>query len=113
MSGALAILDRPLEAPIRRWPKLLAFAVGLAAALGAYLLVRPRLATWRSLREVSSVGLAHTVPPARPPDTPGEIDTRSSLGTGNPENAASADPRAREAQKATRSVRRHRPRHRS
>lgn len=141
------VLDRPLEEPIRRWPKLLAFAVGLAAALGAYLLVRPRLATWQSwvlirltspaafpnavsnsavktggpvgtvaegrgVVEMSSVGLARTVRPALAPDMPGEVDTKSLLGAGNPEDEASANRPASEAHKATRSMRRHRPRRR-
>ncbi len=32
----------------RRWAKILAFSLGLAASLGTYAFARPHLAAWRS-----------------------------------------------------------------
>jgi hypothetical protein len=55
MSAEFVTVDRGLPAPTRRGAKVLAFAVGLAVAIGPYLLLRPRLATFLGTTHLISV----------------------------------------------------------
>jgi len=48
MSEDPATAARRLGAPIRPWQQLLGFAIGVAAAIGPYLLVRPHLGSARA-----------------------------------------------------------------
>jgi len=55
MSAQLVILDRgQAPAPVRRGAKVLAFAVGFAVAIGPYLVLRPRLATYLGATHLAS-----------------------------------------------------------
>ena len=55
MSGKSATVDRRTEAPIRGGAKVLAFALGLAAAIGPYVVLRPRVATLLGTTHLVSV----------------------------------------------------------
>jgi hypothetical protein len=85
------------EAPIGRWTKVIAFTIGLSAALGGYMLVMPRGAALIRPASASEVVAA----PASTPATP-------SLGAAN----AVAENNA-PAHKASRAHRRHAHKHRT
>ena len=56
MSAQLVTLDRGVApAPIRRGTKVIAFAIGVAVAVGPYLLLRPRLAAYLGTPQLASV----------------------------------------------------------
>jgi hypothetical protein len=57
-SGALGKpeIECYAEGPITSWLKVIAFAVGLAAALGAYWFVGPRFPAWRCRMRWSPIG---------------------------------------------------------
>jgi hypothetical protein len=106
MSADLPILERPVDVPARRWPKVLAFGVGFAAAIGAYLVARPRLSTWRSW---ATAHLASVASSSAGPTVAATAPTRaSSADAPLGEQKASEDA----MQAAIPATRRHRPRHR-
>jgi hypothetical protein len=100
------------EAPIGRWTKVLAFTVGLAAAIGGYALVMPRAAAWRTWAS------AHLPPPASASvavGNPAPLTATPSLGAANPDRVQAVDHPVEKvaAHKARHSKRRHPTKHRT
>jgi hypothetical protein len=127
-SGAWALGEYDIECldetPIPRWRKLVAFAFGLAAAMGAYGFVAPRVQAWRSrtfagltqgASTAPNVGPAQSPPAVPAPSMPSEITSRSSPGAGIVDRTPTADRASGRAKehKASRSNRRHRSKRRA
>src|SRR5579871_1586595 len=122
MSEDQARVDRRLDAPSRSWHKVVGFAIGLAAAGGAYLFVAPKLPSWRSwvlthLSSSNAVPGAATAPAVAVGDASAggaAAGTRTPSRAANVDEVTVADRQAKdiETHQANRSVKRHRSRHR-
>src|SRR4051794_39730451 len=92
-SGVLGKHEIPsyAEGPIKPWLKVVAFAIGLAAALGAYRFVGPRFPAWRSWTMTRLTRGASTdadgerprSPSVRGPSPPNEIQSASPIVAGS------------------------------